>query len=314
MLFGHIGYPGHRVKSGLEYKLKPHDNIPVTQENNYKLPLILAIVLHILLFGFLFFRFAVPALHLQGPAGQVNIVSATIVNQKLMRLADLKAEQKQQQQIEKMKKLQAQKQQKLAEEKIKQQQMAAQKALAIKQQQALQRKLAEQRAITAQKAQLQQEKIRIAKIKQQQAVALEQKKQQRISTQLKAAQQKMLQQQITQEQQQLAASAAASARNQQQQSEIDKYKALVVQAISQNWIVPDNIDKSLYCELLIRVGPGGVVLGVQVTKNSGNTDLDNSAVAAVTKTSPLPVPTDPELFDKFRELRLTVKPKNIVSE
>ncbi|QLH41403.1 MAG: cell envelope integrity protein TolA [Coxiellaceae bacterium] len=49
-----------------------------------------------------------------------------------------------------------------------------------------------------------------------------------------------------------------------------------------------------------------------MVRSSGNSALDNSAVSAVFKTSPLPVPTDAELFDKFRELRLTVRPENIV--
>ena len=115
------------------------------------------------------------------------------------------------------------------------------------------------------------------------------------------------------EQQQLKDDAAASAHNQQQQDEVDKYKALIIQTIGQNWLVPDNVDKNLSCQLLIQVGPGGVVLSVQVAQSSGNPGLDSSATAAVFKSSPLPVPTDPQLFDKFRQLRLTVKPVNVVT-
>ena len=45
----------------------------------------------------------------------------------------------------------------------------------------------------------------------------------------------------------------------QAQGVIDKYKALILQAISEHWIVPTQANKKLYCELMIRVAPGGVV-------------------------------------------------------
>lgn len=94
----------------------------------------------------------------------------------------------------------------------------------------------------------------------------------------------------------------------------DKYKAMIIQAISEQWIVPQNLPKNIKCVLSVRVAPGGVVLQVTVTKSSGNPVLDNSAVAAVNKASPLPVPTDPNLFDAFRTLTLTVKPDGSLLE
>lgn len=96
----------------------------------------------------------------------------------------------------------------------------------------------------------------------------------------------------------------------EQLSEIDKYRQLITQSIGQNWIVPDNVDKHLSCELIIRVAPGGAVLSVTLAKSSGNPTLDRSAQTAVMKASPLPVPSDSELFNKFRELSLTVRPED----
>lgn len=96
----------------------------------------------------------------------------------------------------------------------------------------------------------------------------------------------------------------------QQLSEIDKYRLLITQSIGQNWIVPDNVDKHLSCELIIRVAPGGAVLSVTLAKSSGNPTLDRSAQTAVMKASPLPVPTDGTLFNKFRELSLVVRPED----
>ncbi|EKD70167.1 MAG: TolA colicin import membrane protein [uncultured bacterium] len=102
--------------------------------------------------------------------------------------------------------------------------------------------------------------------------------------------------------------------NRQAQGEINKYKALIIQAISDHWIIPTQSDKSLYSELMIRVAPGGVVLDVQVTKSSGDPALDSSARAAVLKSSPLPVPADPEAFEAFRQFVLKVKPENILGD
>lgn len=99
----------------------------------------------------------------------------------------------------------------------------------------------------------------------------------------------------------------------QAQGEVNKYKALILQAISERWIVPPQANKKLYCELMIRVAPGGMVLDVQVTKSSGDPSLDSSARAAVLKASPLPVPANPDAFDSFRQFVLKVKPENVMS-
>ncbi len=119
---------------------------------------------------------------------------------------------------------------------------------------------------------------------------------------------KSLQQDIQQEQKRMA-----GARTQQVQGEVNKYKALILQAISQNWVFPPTINKNLSAELMIRVAPGGAVLDVQVVKSSGDSGLDNSARAAVFKASPLPVPLDADAFDTFRQFLLKVRPKDILN-
>lgn len=103
------------------------------------------------------------------------------------------------------------------------------------------------------------------------------------------------------------------AQSRQASGEVNKYKALIIQAISENWIIPSQANKRLYCELMIRVAPGGLVLDVQVTKSSGDPSLDSSARAAVLKSSPLPVPSDPKAFDAFRQFVLKVKPENVLA-
>jgi colicin import membrane protein len=98
----------------------------------------------------------------------------------------------------------------------------------------------------------------------------------------------------------------------QSQGEINKYKALILQAISEQWLVPNQADRQLSCELMIRVAPGGMVLDVRIIKTSGDPSLDNSARAAVLKASPLPVPSNAQVFAPFRQFMLKVKPENIL--
>ena len=112
---------------------------------------------------------------------------------------------------------------------------------------------------------------------------------------------------MNQQQQAQAAQTAAD------QKQVDKYKALILQAISQQWIIPDAAKKDEQGELLVNLAPGGVVLSVEITKSSGDPALDRSAQIAVQKASPLPVPNDPALFDGFRQITLTVRPEGIVN-
>lgn len=97
------------------------------------------------------------------------------------------------------------------------------------------------------------------------------------------------------------------------QGVVDKYKALIIQAISSHWLIPPGANKKLYSELMIRVAPGGAVLDVQITRSSGDVALDQSARAAVLKASPLPVPRSADDFAPFKQFALKVKPENILA-
>ena len=60
---------------------------------------------------------------------------------------------------------------------------------------------------------------------------------------------------------------------------------------------------------LIRMVPGGEVVGVQVEKSSGNPVFDQRARDAVYQASPLPVPTEPRIFEKMRDFQLVFAPQ-----
>lgn len=113
--------------------------------------------------------------------------------------------------------------------------------------------------------------------------------------------------------QQAAAQQAAldAARNAHIAGEVDKYKALIIGAISRQWILPENANRSLSSQFRIRLAPNGVVLEVSLTRSSGDPILDRSAQSAIFKASPLPVPSDPSTFNLFRDISLTVRPENV---
>jgi colicin import membrane protein len=118
---------------------------------------------------------------------------------------------------------------------------------------------------------------------------------------------------------QAEAEAAAQARQAEQNAqrqaqmsgEVDKYKALILNAIAKHWILPENADRSLASLFRLRLAPDGTVLEVVLLQSSGDPLLDRSAQTAIYKASPLPVPTDPQLFSLFRDNNLKVRPEQV---
>ncbi|HHT0591885.1 TPA: cell envelope integrity protein TolA [Legionella anisa] len=164
-----------------------------------------------------------------------------------------------------------------------------QKEELVKQQQLEVKKLADlNKKKMAEKAQAEKEKAEIAKAE------AERKKQSEAAADAKQAQ---------------------AAKNAEKQAriagEVDKYKALIVNAIGRNWILPENVDSSLSSQFRIRLAPDGMVLEVTLTRSSGDPLLDRSAQTAIYKASPLPVPADAETFNLFRDISLTVRPEQV---
>lgn len=117
---------------------------------------------------------------------------------------------------------------------------------------------------------------------------------------------------LARKQQAQEAAAAQNAENQARiAGEVDKYKALIVNAIGRNWILPEHVDSNMSSQFRIRLAPDGAVLDVQLTRSSGDPLLDRSAQTAIYKASPLPVPSDSQTFNLFRDISLTVRPEQV---
>ncbi len=132
------------------------------------------------------------------------------------------------------------------------------------------------------------------------AKAEAEKKKKEADAKRRAAQEAELEEQMEAEAQ------ASAARRQQVLSEVDKYKALIYNKVKRNWFVPANPNGD--CRIEVRLGPGGMVL--DVSDGYGDAVLCRSAVAAVRKAEPLPVPEDPEVFDEMRVINFKMDPKD----
>jgi len=101
----------------------------------------------------------------------------------------------------------------------------------------------------------------------------------------------------------------AAARNTRLTSEADKYKAAIAQKVSRHWVRPTASRKGLQCTVRVRLVPGGEVLEAKVVRSSGDANFDRSVEAAVHKASPLPLPENAELFERFRDIEFIFRPE-----
>ena len=98
---------------------------------------------------------------------------------------------------------------------------------------------------------------------------------------------------------QLQADQAASARNRGLASYVDKISG----KIRSNIVLPPSIQGNPEGVFEITQLPSGDVLSVKVRKSSGNKLLDEAIERAILKSSPLPKPDQPELFQRVLELK-----------
>ncbi len=269
------------------------------QDRTYQIALILAVALHVLLA----ITFMVQPHHAR-PVMQLEASKATkapaVVEEEIVQAVSVNSQELSR-----------------AVEKLKAERLA--KAKAEKQRQ--QKLLAEANALKAKRV---SEERRLKKLRAENARAAEKRKkeaaaeQQRIKDmqKQKLIEAKKLEQlkkeQASLEKQKAEEKARIDAENRARMAGvIDKYKALILGAISKEWIVPDQVDQTLSSRFKIRLAPNGTVLDVQLTRSSGDVVLDRSAEAAIYKASPLPVPGEPDVFRQFREISLTVRPEHV---
>ncbi len=94
----------------------------------------------------------------------------------------------------------------------------------------------------------------------------------------------------------------------QTQHILSQYNDRIRATVQRNWQEPFGVPPGLSCVVRVRVQPGGEVTDVKVERSSGNDAFDRSALAAIRGSAPLPVPTDSNMFEPFREFNFKFGP------
>jgi colicin import membrane protein len=311
------------------------------QERSYQVFFGIAILFHLLLTFFLFWDKSSerPAMTIEaknespmvtnpGVASEQAIQAMTVDSHEVMEaVSQLKAEREQAARVEAERQKSLAMQAEAAHRKRveEQQQLARLKAesakLALAQKKKLEeetqrmQQLAKQKEIQQKELQaLQEKQFEVKKQKEQEEQSLAAMRAKKAHDELKEKQEKealAARALEKQEQEQLAMKTAEDAAKKVRiAGVVDRYKALITHAISQQWILPDHADSRLSSQFRIKLAPNGAVLEVSLIRSSGDSILDRSAQSAIYKASPLPVPSDPELFNLFRDISLTVRPQS----
>ncbi|MEX2481076.1 MAG: cell envelope integrity protein TolA, partial [Gammaproteobacteria bacterium] len=91
-------------------------------------------------------------------------------------------------------------------------------------------------------------------------------------------------------------------------NELNRYVAAIANTVRQSFTILPGFE-GLNCILRITLVPSGEVAGVQIVKSSGNAAFDRQAENAVRKAAPLPVPSDPRLFQQMRSISFVFDPQ-----
>ena len=223
------------------------------------------------------------------------------------RLADLKKKREAER-----RKLQAEEKKRKAAEKRRKAEEKRRKEAEKKRKEVEKKRVAEEKRLKQQKQeQLKKLKAEEARLEEQmrreeeqRIKAAEERKKQQERERIRKEEARIRQQQMAEEQRRLDA-----AREREHQSIVDKHVEIIRQKVTRNWLRPAGSVAGLACTVRVRIIPGGDVLDVQITRSSGNAVFDRSVETAVLKASPLPLPADRALFDRFRVLEFIFDPE-----
>lgn len=117
----------------------------------------------------------------------------------------------------------------------------------------------------------------------------------------KAEQERAMQEQLAKE-----AQARAAARARQAATEVQRYTALIRDAIQRNLLVDEGM-RGKSCRINIRLASNGFVTRVGVL--SGDKAVCDATVRAVNRAGTLPVSADPDVYNQLKDINLTVSPE-----
>jgi colicin import membrane protein len=161
-----------------------------------------------------------------------------------------------------------------------------------------------------QKRKLQDTQLKLEKRKQQEAKQLEAQKNQMLQDQIKKEEKAQLAQAVADQQAQAALARVAQAKQSAaQQSVVDEYTQRIQSKIRQKVNQTLCGEGNPQLEFDITLLPTGQLRSDPVLrKGSGIAACDMAVKNAISQSDPLPVPPQPEVFSRFRELHLKFRP------
>jgi len=147
-------------------------------------------------------------------------------------------------------------------------------------------------------AQAEAEKKRVAEEKRAAELAAQRKKEE--DARKKAAAEQELKTKMAEAQRQMEAEAQRRAQERARQNSTltQRYVADIRNKVERNWLRPPTARPGMTCTVLVQQLPTGDVVGVRITRGSGDAVFDRSVENAVHKASPLPPPPVPEIWER----------------
>lgn len=82
--------------------------------------------------------------------------------------------------------------------------------------------------------------------------------------------------------------------------ELAKFESQIRKKVEDNWVQTSG-SRIFTASVQVVVNRQGTVLSADIAQSSGSTQFDRSVIHAIQRASPLPIPSDPELFDHIRK-------------
>ncbi|MGE3970283.1 MAG: cell envelope integrity protein TolA, partial [Porticoccaceae bacterium] len=190
---------------------------------------------------------------------------------------------------------------------------AAKRAEQVAREKAVREKLAQEKAVKEKLALQKAAQEKATKEKAAKEKAAKEKAAKEKLAKEKAAREKAEQEARAQREQQLAAEQALAAA----QQSVSTYGDYVRDRIAGNWSRPPSARRDMQVELQIRIVPTGQVMGVAVTRSSGDPAFDQSAITAVERAGRFDrlqelARKNPLLFEQnFRKFTLVFRPEDL---
>lgn len=236
---------------------------------------------------------------------QSNVVNAVLINEK-----PAKAPAKKPSELKSKPEVEQPPPQESAQKKL-EEQRRTEKVVQQKKREAEQLRAAQLKKDQAQKQHEEQLRIEEQKLVEQKRLAEEQTKRKMEEQARKKREEDERRRREDEEELKRTMSEEEGARNQmsdrQKASLTQQWVDLVRDKVSRKWIKPDSAKPGMECKVRVQQIPGGTVINVTISCNHSDTSFQRSIIAAVNLASPLPLPSDPSIFD--REIEFIFKPK-----